>query len=97
LGTARIDLAQLDPDRIGADEDLVQRAWRAGEPWLDARPPLNQVASADGRLAEWAETTPGFDGPEVTSKSLRGGGISYTDAVPAAAVQAVDRRGYRQG
>ena len=97
LGTARIDLTQLDPDRIGADEDLVQRAWHAGEPWLDAPPPLKQVASADGTLAEWAETTPGFDGSEVTSKSLWGGGISYTDAVPAAAVQAVDRRGYRRG
>jgi hypothetical protein len=96
-GIVRVDLAQLDPDRIGADEDLVQRAWHAGEPWVDAGPPSNERAIADGTLADWAETTPGFDSSEVTAKSLRGGGISYADAVPAAAVQAVDRRGYRRG
>ena len=95
-GTARVDLAQLDPDRIGADEDLVQRAWDAGERWVDGPPPSNERANADGRLAEWAETTPDFDSSEVTAKSLWGGGISYADAVPAAAVQAVDRRGYRR-
>ena len=96
-GTARVDLAQLDPDRIGADEDLVQRAWHAGEPWVEARPPLNEDANADGTLADWAEATPGLDSSEVTAKSLWGGSISYADAVPATAVQAVDRRGYRRG
>ena len=95
-GIARVNLAQLDPDRIGPDEDLVQMAWNAGEPWVDMPPP-NERASADGTLAEWAETTPGFDSSEVTAKSLWGGGISYAGAVPAAAVQAVDRRGYRRG
>jgi hypothetical protein len=73
----------------------VQMAWHAGDPWVDARPP-NERAPADGTLADWAETTPGFDRSEVTAKSLRGGSISYADAVSAAAVQAVDRRGYRR-
>lgn len=71
-------------------------AWHAGDPWVDARPP-NDRAPADGTLADWAEATPGFDSSEVTAKSLRGGSISYADAVPGAAVQAVDRRGYRRG
>ena len=62
----------------------MQRAWHAGEPWVDARPPSNERATADGTLADWAETTPGFDSSEVTAKSLWGGGISYADAVPAA-------------
>lgn len=94
-GTVRVDLSQLDPDRIGPDEDLVQMAWHAGEPWVDARPP-NERAKADGTLADWAETTPGFDSSEVTAKSLWGGSISYADAVPAPAVQMVDSRGYRR-
>ena len=96
-GMARVDLSQLDPDRIGSDEDLVQMAWHAGEPWIEASPPQNEHAIADGTLAQWAETTPGFDSSDVTAKSLRGGSISYADAIPAAAVQAVDRRGYRRG
>ena len=95
-GIARVDLAQLDPDLIGPDEDLVQRAWHAGGPWIDARPPLSERANADGTLADWAETTPGFDSSEVTAKSLWGGSISYAGAVPAAAVEAADRRGYRR-
>jgi hypothetical protein len=95
-GIARVDLAQLEPDLIGPDEDLVQRSWHAGEPWVDAGPPLGERANADGTLANWAETTPGFDSSEVTAKSLWGGSISYAGAVPAAAVEAADRRGYRR-
>ena len=75
----------------------MERAWHAGEPWVVVPPPSNEGARTDGALADWAETTPGFDNPEVTAKSLWGGGISYANAVPAAAVQAVDRRGYRRG
>jgi hypothetical protein len=95
-GIARVDLSQLDPDHIGADEELAQRAWHAGEPWVDAPPPDNPGARADGTLAEWAEKTPGFDSSEVSSKSLWAGSISYADAIPPAAVQAADRRGYRR-
>ena len=75
----------------------MQRAWHAGERWVEARPPLNEDANADGTLADWAEATPGLDSSEVTAKSLWGGSISYADPVPATAVQAVDRRGYRRG
>ena len=95
-GIARVNLGRLDPAQIGADEDLVQRAWHAGERWVEASPPLDEGARADGTLADWAETTPGFDSSEVTSKSLWAGSVSYTDAVPAAAVQAADRRGFRR-
>ena len=93
---ARVNLGQLDPAQIGADEEVVPRAWHAGERWVDTSPPLDERARADGTLADWAETTPGFDSSEVTSKSLWAGSVSYTGAVPAAAVQAADRRGFRR-
>lgn len=95
-GIARVDLGQLDPDHIGADEELAQKAWQAGDPWVDARPPVNPGANADGTLADWAERTPGLDSSEVSSKSLWAGGISYAEAILPAAVQAADRRGYRR-
>ncbi len=96
LGIVRVDLTQLDPEQIGSDEDLVQKAFHAGEPWIDGRPPTYPSGEADRMLAEWAENTPGIDSQEVTAKSLLGGSISYAGPVPAAAVQVVDRRGYRQ-
>ena len=71
-------------------------AGQGGVGWDAARPPDDERARADGTLADWAETTPGFDSPEVTFKSLWAGSVSYTAAVPAAAVQAADRRGFRR-
>jgi hypothetical protein len=80
----------MDPD-----EDLVQHAWHRGERWVDSDPPLlgpdwKEGPQGEGTLAHWAETTPGFDAPSVTARSLMGGRISYRGTVPPDALDLVE-------
>jgi hypothetical protein len=46
--------------------------------------------SGEGTLAHWAETTPGFDAPEVAAKSLARGRIAYSGTIPPEALAAID-------
>lgn len=93
----QIDLSKLDPARIDPDEDQVQGSFdRRGGGWVAKPPPVN---SRDGdpenvgqALADWAETTEGFDAPEVTAKSLASGRVSYRGAIPPEAIQVVTLR-----
>jgi hypothetical protein len=90
----QIDLRKLDPALIDPDEDQVQGSFdRKAGGWVARPPPVN---SGDGTpeavgeaLADWAEATEGFDGPEVTAKSLESGRISYRGIIPPEAVQVV--------
>lgn len=92
-GTVRVDLRLLDPQLIDPDEDMVQHArWFDNERWVSIDPPLfgpnwSAGPNGEGTLDHWAETTPGFDAPEVTTRSLQRGRISYCGVVPASAVE----------
>ena len=90
----RVDLRELDPERVDPDEDAVQGSCRRGRPWVSVMPPESKCDDQGveepgqaGALATWADTTPGFDGPEVTRKSLDDGRIAYRGTVPASAVE----------
>jgi hypothetical protein len=89
-----VDLRELTAERVDPDEDMVQLAARNGHPWVDVDPPVcrvdhdfKELPGQDGALAAWADTTPGFDNPEVTRRSLDGGRIAYRGTVPARAVE----------
>lgn len=84
----RVDLCELDPERIDPDEDCVQHARLfRGEFWVPVEPPIwdrdwQEGPNGEGTLAYWAESTPGFDAPEVTARSLDRGRVSYRGTVP---------------
>jgi hypothetical protein len=66
----QIDLSKLDPALIDPDEDQVQGSFDGnGGGWVAKPPPVNSrdgVPEAVGpALADWAETTEGFDAPEI--------------------------------
>ncbi len=44
-------------------------------------------AGQDGDLAQWADTTPGFDAPRVTARSLAAGRIAYRGTIPPEAIE----------
>ena len=99
-----VDLTRLELDRINPDEDMVFFSWlRFGEewwletPWVDAEPPWNpppgqpliEGPNGEGTLRYWAETTPGFDAPEVTRKSLWRGRVAHSGTIPVTALRRV--------
>jgi hypothetical protein len=99
-----VDVRQLDPERIVPDEDVVSDAWwgisiggegfPTCEYWVSVRAPLNRDEppgpNGEGTRAHWAETTPDFDAPEVTAKSLAHGSIGYRGRVPPEALRRLD-------
>jgi hypothetical protein len=89
-----IDLEQLDPALIDPDEDMVQQHFAS---MMDIEPPSREMTDGQespgqvGRLANWADTTRGFDRPEVTVRSLEEHGrVSHRGAIPADAVELVE-------
>lgn len=97
--TLCVDLRTLDADCFNPDEDEVQQSFLGGpEPWLprNHRPPTrrskrdHEEAGQDGDLAQWADTTPGFDAPGVTARSLAAGRIAYRGTIPPEAIEIAD-------
>lgn len=93
-----VDLRDLEPELVDPDEDEVQQSYfRSDGPWLahDEHPPIRQMdgdeeaPGQDGVLAAWADTTEGFDAPEITAKSLERGRIAYRGTVPSEAIEEV--------
>jgi hypothetical protein len=87
----QVDLSKLDPDLIDPDEDQVQASFDHGaRGWVETPPPVlpdqTDPEHADESLAAWADTTKGFDAPEVTAKSLESGRISYRGTIPPEAI-----------
>jgi hypothetical protein len=89
-----IDLEQLDPAGIDPDEDIVQQHLAL---MVDVNPPTRDMEGDSeapgqvGGLATWAETTPGFDRPDVTVRSLEEHGrISYRGAIPVNAIEVLE-------
>ena len=98
-GTIRIEVGELDPRLIDPDENLVQLFyWGWGfekDEWVGVAPPVKDPGwvegpNGEGTLWHWAETTPGFDAPEVTAKSLLNGQVSHRGTVPAHALEAFE-------
>lgn len=90
----QIALGELDPALIDPDEDKVQDSFDVrGAGWVSTPPPVraeqdNASPDAVGRaLAEWADTTVGFDAPDVTAKSLSVGRASYRGTIPSVAIK----------
>jgi hypothetical protein len=87
------DLSRLNPGRIDPDEDMVQHAWLfEGERWVSAEPPIFETGweegpNGEGTLAYWAETTLGFDAPDVTKRSLTRGRVSYRGVIGPEALE----------
>jgi hypothetical protein len=95
-----VDLRQLDPERVVPDEDVVSAAWWGHgwegfpitEHWVSVAAPLHDVGwqsgpNREGTRAHWAETTPGFDAPDVTAKSLAHGSVAYRGRIPPHALR----------
>jgi len=92
----QIDLRRLDPRFIDPDEDAVQASFDIrGGGWVAQAPPRREEdegtnPEAVGQaLAEWADSTEGFDASEVTAKSLETGWVSYRGTVPPDAITIV--------
>jgi hypothetical protein len=90
----QVDLSKLEPALIDPDEDQVQSSFdRRGGGWVTEPPPVlpegTDPEEAGQALATWADTTEGFDAPEVTAKSLESGRISYRGTIPADAITVV--------
>jgi hypothetical protein len=93
--TLRVDLRLLDPERVDSDEDMVPQAWLFDDEEWVGQPPFKDPGwkegpGGEGTLAHWAETTPGFDAPEVAAKSLARGRIAYSGTIPPEALAAID-------
>lgn len=91
-----VDIGALDTKLIDPDEDQVQNSFlQGGAGWLAVPPPRRQLHEGhelpgqDGALAAWANTTPGFDSPAITRRSLAGGSVSYRGRIPSGALQEV--------
>jgi hypothetical protein len=89
-----VDLRHLDPDLMDPDEDIVQQHLSG---MVTTLPPARELSDGieipgqEGGLARWADSTPEFDRPEVTARSLmEHGRISYRGRIPPEAIQLVD-------
>lgn len=89
-----VDPSYLDPALIDPDEDIVMDHLSA---MVDTPPPYRssadgvELAGQAGRLAEWADTTEGFDRSDVTERSLfEHQRISYRGTIAAEAIAVVD-------
>jgi hypothetical protein len=99
-----VDALKLDPERIVPDEDLVSAAWwghgwegfPVREYWVSVSAPLNRGdppgPNGEGTRAHWAATTPDFDAPEVTAKSLAHGSVGYRGRVPPEALRLLNEQ-----
>jgi hypothetical protein len=75
----RVDLAQLNPEFIDPDEDMVSEKFPDAVP---GRPPKregdnygNELPGQQGKLAAWADATPDLTPPKLPSDRLSTGGF----------------------
>lgn len=84
----------MDPRLVDPDEDAVQTSFdHAAIGWVDEPPPRlsDGVDPQEAAIAlgTWADTTKGFDEPDVTAHSLDAGLLAYRGRIPPDAIKVI--------
>lgn len=90
----RVDLAQLDPDLVDPDEDMVSEkfpgAVQGTAPKRECDDHGKELPGQQGKLAEWADSIPNFDSTALAERSLEHGRVSYRGTIPPSALELID-------